>query len=227
VSQTQTNLYVKLKINTSQRTKALSKGYIREPVDHIEIPVSHDAVKLFDSNRLNVYSSGAVELFTNIDVKNEDDVDKPTVAKLSEYGKSTDIVKRLVDFIIENDKKVFDEDCIRELYRLQDEWIDKIVKEVESRKEREREKRKARELLKNEIQDLKSEIKYLNEKINEKDKKIHDLELQIDNLEKKIEEYAKFVKEKGLVDDFVEFVMSGEDEEREKKILEEYKLEED
>jgi len=219
-----TNLQVVLWLNDSQRTKALAKGLISENLNRLVLPVSNDAIKLFDNSRLVVGKTGIVRIFDGIEVKNEYDLNKEPEITLSEYGRITSIVRKLVDYIIENEKRVFDADCIRCLYELQDEAIERVRKEVEEEREsirkiREIEKRReeAKEILKDLIADYEKTIAELK-------KKISNLETRLAELEDVVDDYAEFIKEKGLDDEFVNYIRERESEEKEEEIREKYML---
>jgi len=217
-------LYVVLGLNNDQRTRALAKGMISENLNKLVLPVSNDAVKLFDSSRLVVSETGIVRIFDGIEVKNEYDLNKEPEVTLSEYGRITSIVRKLVDYIIENEKRAFDADCIRYLYELQDDALAEKRSEVmknreEIRRQREIEKKReeAKEILKDLIADYKKTIAELK-------KKISNLEARLAELEDVVGNYAEFVKEKELEDDFIDFIASREEEAKKEEIREKYML---
>jgi len=138
---------------------------------------------------------------------------------------TSDIDIKLLEFIVNSKKKEFDIECMNKLYELQNEAVEATKKKKEQEKEeirrREEERKKkeeeiarARELLKNEIEELKKRIEDQRNRIN-----------SLEKVKEKYEMLKKFIEENDLVNDFIEYVVSSENENKKKEIIEEYKFE--
>jgi hypothetical protein len=211
-----------LDVDDAQRTKALAKGMIKDDLRRLVLHLSQGAVKLLDPSRLAVSEAGMVRIFDHIERRFRNDPDEVEIY-LSEYGEATQIMSKLADFIIDNNKTVFDEDCVRYLYRLQDEALAKVREEIEKRKEEmrryreiEKQKSEAREILKEEIEKYEKTIERL-------ESEIKNLKGRIDELTEVVEDYAEFVKDRDLEDEFVRYVMD-KIADKESEIREKYML---
>jgi chaperonin cofactor prefoldin len=220
-----TRLHVVLVLNNEQRTRALAKGMIKDNMSSLKLYLSQGAVKLLDHSRLYVTDYGRVVIYDCVESKFRDDPSRETEIYLSEFGEAKPIIRKLVDYIIDNNKTVFDEDCLMYLYKLQDSALEEAREEERARKEEmrryiemERKKDEARKLLKDEIEEYKKRIADLESEVS-------NLRGRIDELNDIIEDYADFVKAKELEDEFVSYVMDKEREGKEAEIRERYMLE--
>jgi hypothetical protein len=220
-------LKVVLGLNSAQKVKALAKGMLKEVSDDLVLPVDEGAVKLLDPKRVYIDNFGMLRIYDRVSVDDEDDLSKEPSIYLSDYGKHVGILSNIVDYIIDNNKTVFDEECIKVLYKLQDEALEKVKEEVmeyrEKLRKREEEMRKreeAKEILKDLIEEYE---KTINNQRNEI-KKLYD---KVDRLQRVIKDYAEFIKEKELVQEFINYVKSKDEEEREEEIKEKYMIEEE
>ena len=218
-------LYVVLGLNDAQRTKALAKGMIKDNLSSLKLYLSQDVVKLLDPARVRVTEGGRLIILDQIERENEHDLSKEPRIYLAEYGLITGILSDLTDYIIDNGKTTFDADCLRYLYKLQDEAIERVRNEIEKvresiRRSREMERRKeeARELLKKEIEEYERTIAELKEKVS-------NLESRLAELNDIIEDYAEFIKTQDLDDEFVSFVADKRSKDKESEIREKYMLE--
>jgi hypothetical protein len=218
-------LHVVLRLNDQQRTKALAKGMIKDNMSSLKLYLSQGAVKLLDPSRVSVLDSGRVIIYDSIESRFRNDPSRETELYLSAYGEVKPIIIKLVDYIIDNNKTLFDEDCLKYLYKLQDEALDEAREEERIRKEEmrrymeiERKKDEAREILKEEIEEYRKTISELRNKIS-------NLEARLAEINDIVEDYAEFVKEKDLEDEFVSYVMDKEREGKESEIREKYMLE--
>jgi hypothetical protein len=219
-------LKVVLGLNSAQKVKALAKGMLKDVSDDLVLPVDEGAVKLLDPSRVYIDNFGMLRIYDRVSVDDEDDLSKEPRIYLSDYGRHVGILSSIVDYIIDNSKTVFDEECIKVLYKLQDEALEKVKEEVmehrENIRKREEERRKreeAKEILKDLIEEYE---KTINNQRNEL-KKLND---EVDRLQRVIKDYAEFIKEKELVQEFINYVKSKDEEEREEEIKEKYMIEE-
>jgi len=212
------NLYIELYLDKSQITEALKNGLLKKPASYIELNVSDDVIPLLDSSRLVVRSDGRIEIFDRINDRNGN-------ITLKEFGELTDIKYNLVDYIVKNRKTVFDVDCLKKLYELQDQAIENYKKRIENEKRMIEEKKKARELLSSEFKEMERRINELYRNNESLQNRIKELEKEIGELREKYKTLVKFINEKNLVNDFINWIKEVEEEEVEKKIIERFELE--
>jgi chaperonin cofactor prefoldin len=220
-------LKVEFGLNDQQRTKALAKGMLKEDLEKLVLPVSPEVLKLLDESRVRVYPSGLLRILDHIEREHEDEPDKEVRIYLSEYGLYTNILSDLVDFIIEKGKTVFDEECLRKVYELQDRELGKVRAEVEKRREERRRMREFEERKEEARKLLRDEIERYEKRIKELESELRKLKDRISELESVIESYAEFIKEKELEKELVDYVMGMQKGEEERKIREKFRLEED
>jgi len=220
-----TNLRVVLGLNDTQRVKALAKGMIKENLEKLVLQVDPSVVKMLDPARVRVTEGGRLIILDRIERENEHDLNKEYRVYLAEYGLITGIISDLTDYIIENGKTTFDADCLNYVYELQNKAIERVRNEIEKvresiRRSREMERRKeeARELLKDEIEAYRKTIKELEDKVSR-------LRSETAELEDVIDVYVEFIKEKGLEEEFINYVKEKEREKLEEEISEKYRLE--
>jgi len=217
-------LYVVLGLNNDQRTRALAKGMIKDNLSSLKLYLSQGAIKLLCGSRLHVTDYGRVIIYDCVESRFSNDPSRETEFYLSEYGRVTPIIRYLVDYIIDNNKNMFDEDCLRYLYKLQDEALEKAREEERIRKEEERKiremqrkKEEARELLREEIEAYRKTIKELKDEASRLKSRLAELEDVVSN-------YAEFVKEKELEDELINYIREKMREEEEEEIREKYML---
>jgi uncharacterized lipoprotein YehR (DUF1307 family) len=211
-------LKVILPLTAEQRTKLLARtGKFEE---QLVLDVADDVTKDLDPEHVLVDSVGRLIILDRIE---EDGL----IVRLSRMGWGTKITEQLVDYIIENNKQVFDADVLRKLYVLQDEVLterkNKIMQEQMEIARRE----EAKQILKDLIQKYEDEIKGLEHRIRNLNDEIEKLENKRMTLHEKLKDFAEFIKEKGLTNDFVEFIRKKRSESEISQIKEEYELEED
>jgi hypothetical protein len=220
-------LKVMLDLNSAQKVKALSKGMLKEVSDMLVLPVDESAVKLLDPKRVYIISFGMLRIYDCVSVEGEDDLSRDPIIYLSDYGKRVGIMSGIVDYILDNNKTVFDEECVKVLYKLQDEALERVKNEVmeyrEKLRKREEEKRK-REEAKEILKDL---IEEYEKTISNQRNEIKRLESEVDSLKNVVKDYVEFIKEKGLVQEFINYIKSKDEEEREEEIKEKYMIEEE
>jgi len=176
--------------------------------------VTREALEHIDPRRVFIDREGHLRYCNTVD---EDEI------SLKYYRYTTsEIDLKLLEFIVNSKKKEFDIECMNKLYELQNEAIEvakkKKEQEEEERRRREEERRRkeeeiarARELLKNEIEELK--------------RKIGELRDRMYKLEEKYEMLREFIEENDLVNDFIEYVVSSENENKKKEIIEKFGFE--
>jgi len=211
-------LKVILPLTNEQRTKILARtGKLEE---QLVLDVSEDVFKDLDPDHVLVDGVGRLIILDRVE---EDGF----TVKLSRMGWGTNIVEQLVDYIIENNKQVFDADVLRKLYVLQDEVLterkNKIMQEQMEKARRE----EAKQILKDLIQRYEDEIRGLEHRIRNLNDEIEKLENKRMTLHEKLKDFVEFIKEKGLTNDFVEFIRQKRAEDEISQIKEEYELEED
>jgi uncharacterized coiled-coil protein SlyX len=213
-------LKVILPLTNEQRTKLLARqGRL---VDQLVLDVSEDVFKELDPERVLVSDTGKLIIHDKIEEKGTD-------VRLSKsgWGWSTDILKQLADYIIDNDKQVFDVDVLKKLYAIQDSVVNerkqKIMKEQEEIARRE----EAKQILKDLIQKYEDKIASLEQDIKSLNDEIRKLEKENDKLNEKLKDFVEFITKQGLMNDFIEFVREKRAEEETTKIKEEYGFEED
>jgi uncharacterized protein (UPF0305 family) len=220
-------LKVVFHLNNVQKTKALARGMLKENVSKLVLPVDEKVIKYLDPVRVVVDDDGELKIFDCVRVDNEYDLSKEPKVYLSTYGNRTDINVRLVEFIIENSKTVFDEECLKKLYELQNEALMKTMDEVEKTRnelrKREEEKKKRSEAM----EVLKDLIDEYEKTISELRNEVRRLGKELDKKQDIIINYVKFLRKKGLLDEFIEFVKKGEEEAHEERIKEEYMISEE
>ena len=216
-----------LDLNNANKIKALSKGLLKEVSDRLVLPVDESAVKLLDPQRVYIDNFGMLRIYDCVSVEGEDDLSREPRIYLSDHGKRVGIMSGIVEYILDNNKTVFDEECVKVLYKLQDEALERVKNEVmeyrEKLRKREEEKRKreeAKEILKDLIEEY---VKIINSQRNE----IKRLESEVDRLQNVIKDYVEFIKEKELVQEFINYIKSKDEEEREEEIKEKYMIEEE
>jgi hypothetical protein len=148
-----TQLYVKLPLDHTQRTKLVAKGRISPSDKHILMYLDENAVRMLNPTRVYITEHGEVVILDHIEREND------SVRLHDFYGRKTTIIKELVDYIIENDKQTFDSDCIRKLYELQDRELEEEMRRIQEERERKRKIAEAREILREEIEQLESNIR--------------------------------------------------------------------
>jgi hypothetical protein len=220
-------LKVVLGLNSAQKVRALAKGMLKEVSDDLVLPVDESAVKLLDPKRVYIDNFGRLRIYDRVSVDDEDDLSKEPRIYLSDYGKTVGILSGIVNYIIDNGKTVFDEECVKVLYKLQDEALEKVKEEVvehrEKLRKREEEKRK-REEAKEILKDL---IEMYEKTINSQRDELRKLRDEVDRLQNVIKDYAEFIKDKELVQEFINYIKSKDEEEREEEIKEKYMIEEE
>jgi len=176
--------------------------------------IEKEALEHIDPKRMFVDRGGYIRYCNTVD-------DDEISLKYYRYTTS-EIDLKLLEFIVNSKKKEFDIECMNKLYELQNEAIEvakkKKEQEEEERRRREEERRRkeeeiarARELLKNEIEELK--------------RKIGELRDRMYKLEEKYEMLREFIEENDLVNDFIEYVVSSENENKKKEIIEKFGFE--
>ena len=217
-------LRVELSLDDRQRTKVVAAKGMTESLEKLVLPVAPEALRLLDENRVRVYPSGLLRILDHVVKEHEDELDKEFRVYMGEYGLSTSIMRELADFVIDKGKTEFDEECLQYVYKLQDEALAKARAEVEKRREEkrkyeemERKREEARRLLSDEIERYEKRIEELESELRE-------LKDRVSELESVIESYAGFIKEKGLEDEFVNYVMEIRRREEEGKIRKRYGL---
>jgi hypothetical protein len=211
-------LKVWLPLTNEQRTKYLAKtGRFEE---QLVLDVADDVIKDLDPEHVLVDSVGRLIILDRIE---EDGF----TVKLSRMGWGTKITEQLVDYIIENNKQVFDADVLRKLYVLQDEVLterkNKIMQEQMEKARRE----EAKQILKDLIQRYEDEIRGLEHRISNLNDEIEKLENKRMTLREKLKDFVEFIRKQGLTDKFIEFIKEKRAEDEATKIKEEYELEED
>jgi len=204
-------VHAKLRINDVQRTKLYTKNRFYEIVrshgyDYISLQVDCETLKHLDTTKVIINEDNELKIFDAIYVSND-------VVYLDTAGINTDIITKLIDYIIDNDKKVFDIETLQYLYNLQDEALEKIKNQLDEEKREEEERRKrieeekrAREILKDEIDEYERKISSLNEQIEYFKEQLDKKRNKIEEQKKIIEMYVKFIKTKNLTDEFVQFI---------------------
>jgi vacuolar-type H+-ATPase subunit I/STV1 len=221
------NIYVELLLSDALRTKALAKGYKElADTDKLVLPVTEDALALLDPSKV-VVTGNELEILDCVNVENEYDPDKPTIAKLDKNGYVTPIESRFAEYIIENGKRYIDAEALMTLYKIQVEELEKLKQKIEAEKERARKIREARELLKDLIEELENQIKTLEKQIASLKSEIAEKDKEIAELQKVISDYAEFIKTKNFVSDFMAFIVDKQRKEDEDKIMEKYMLKEE
>jgi len=223
------DIHVKLKLDDTQRTKLYSKGRFNEIVsrwssNYLSLRVDCEVLKQLDPARVVVDSDNELRILDSVNVIDNE-------VYLGTFGTSTNIMTRLVDYIVDNDKRVFDVETLQYLYKLQDEVLENKRKEIEENKRKEEEERRAREILKDEIEryrkeinDLNKEVGYLEEQLDKKNRELEELKETIEELKEIIEAYAEFIESKDLTNEFIEYVKEKEDEEYTEKLKQKYYL---
>jgi predicted RNase H-like nuclease (RuvC/YqgF family) len=139
----------------------------------------------------------------------------------------TKITEQLVDYIIENNKQVFDAETLRYLYVLQD----RVLTEKKNEKMREQmeiaRREEAKQILKDLLQSYEEKIARLEQNIRNLNDEIRKLENKRTTLHEKLKDFVEFVRSKELMNDFIEFIKEKRAEEEISQIKEEYELEED
>lgn len=216
-----------LGLNPAQKVKALAKGMLKEVSDELVLPVGEGAVKLLDPRRVYIDNFGMLRIYDRVSVEDEDDLSKEPRIYLSDYGKTVGILSGIVNYIIDNGKTVFDEECVNVLYKLQDEALERVKEEVKEHRDklrkREEEKRRreeAKEILKDLIEEYERTINNQRNEI----KKLND---EVDRLQRVVKDYAEFIRDKELVQEFINYVKSKDEEEREEEIKEKYMISEE
>jgi len=210
-------LKVWLPLTAEQRTKLLAKtGKLEE---QLVLDVSEEVFKDLDPNHVLVDGWRLIIL----DRIEEDGL----IVKLSKTGWGTKITEQLVDYIIENNKQVFDADVLRKLYVLQDEVLterkNKIMQEQMEKARRE----EAKQILKDLLQSYEEKISRLEQSIRNLNDEIKKLEKENDKLNEKLKNFVEFINKQGLMNDFIEFIKEKRAEDEATKIKEEYGFEED
>jgi len=220
-------LKVVFRLNNVQKTKALAKGMLRENTDVLVLPVDENVVKLLDPSRVVVDDDGELRVFDCVSVENEYDLSKEPKIYLDPYGRRTDIKVMMIDYIIENGKTVFDEECIKLLYKLQDEALTKVKEEVMKTREelikREEEKRKRAEAM----EVLKDLINEYEKTVSELRNEVSRLRDEVGKLQNIIRDYVEFLRDKGLIQEFINYIKEKDEETLEEQIKEKYMIEED
>jgi uncharacterized coiled-coil protein SlyX len=211
-------LKVWLPLTNEQRTKLLARtGRIEE---QLVLDVSEDAIKDLDPEHVLVDSLGRLIILDRIE---EDGF----IVKLSKTGWGTNIIEELVNYIIENNKQVFDADVLRKLYVLQD----RILTEKKNEKMKEQmeiaRREEAKQILKDLLRNYEDKIARLEQSIRDLNDEVRKLEKKNDKLNEKLKDFVEFIKEKELTNDFVEFIRKKRSESEISQIKEEYELEED
>jgi len=200
---------------------------LKKVSDELVLPVDESAVKLLDPRRVYIDNFGMLRIYNRVSVEDEDDLSKEPRIYLSDYGRHVGIMSDIVDYIIDNGKTVFDEECVKVLYKLQDEALERVKEKVieyreklRKREEEERKREEAKEILKDLIEEYE---KTINNQRNE----IKRLKDEVDRLQNVVKDYVEFIKDKELVNEFINYVKSKDEEEREEEIKEKYMIEEE
>ena len=211
-------LKVVLPLTAEQRTKLLSKtGKLEE---QLVLDVTDDVVKELDPDRVLVNLMGKLIIYDKIEEKEND-------VRLSNNGWGTDILKHLVDYIIDNNKQIFDVDALKKLYALQDSVINERKQKIMKEQEEIAKRNEAKQILKDLLQKYEEEIASLKQRIKSLDDEIRKLNKENDKLSEKLNDFVEFVKKQGLVNDFIEFIYAKQKEDEITKIKEDYGFEED
>jgi len=211
-------LKVVLPLTVEQRTKLLAKtGKLEE---QLVLDIADDVIKELDPDRVLVNFAGKLVIYDKIEEKEND-------VRLSNNGWGTDILKHLVDYIIDNNKQIFDVDALKKLYALQDSVINERKQKIMKEQEEIAKRNEAKQILKDLLQKYEEEIASLKQRIKSLDDEIRKLNKENDKLSEKLNDFVEFVKKQGLVNDFIEFIYAKQKEDEITKIKEDYGFEED
>jgi phenylalanyl-tRNA synthetase alpha subunit len=216
-------LSVVLELNDTQRAKAIAKGLAdKYNLKHIVLDVTDE--KLIDPTRVRVTIDGKLKILDCIKVENEYDLEKQSKFYFDEDGRVTKVKTKLVDFILDKEKKSFDEECFRELYRLQDEALKEVMDDVEKAKFWKREVKEHEKKVEEAKKILANTLKIYEDTINELKAKVRELESENSNLNRIIIDYASFIESKQLTEEFIEAIMKKRMDMEKSRIREEYLL---